>query len=152
MKLAFSGKGHYTDFTKGFELYKKHAKKDDTVDYDTYKRIVRRYCEMLSDSLCNYGFIDLPENLGMVSVATITRKPQYRGKKFIGYGKIDWINKRYDGQLKTFGIVYLPKHGKNNNLRSFGFVANRRLFKRVKELYNKNSSRFSLLEFNDNMI
>lgn len=151
MKLAFSGKGRYTDYSAGFELYNKRAKKE-TIDFETYKKIIKRYCELLSEKLYDCGIIDLPADLGLISAAIITRRPQYRGKKFIGYGKIDWQKKQYDGQLKTFGVVYLPKRGKNENLRCLGFVANRKLFKRLKSKYENDSSCFPMIDFNNEMI
>ena len=152
MKLAFNGQGRYSDFSNGYDLYTKRSREGRSVDYSTYKRIVKRYCRLLAERLYEEGMIDLPCGMGSIVPATITRKPQYRGKKFIGYGKMDWDKGHYDGKLKTFGMVYLPRRGKNANLRSFGYVANRRLFKRMKEGYESGTRNWEPIVFNDGMV
>lgn len=152
MKLAFNGQGRYTDFDEGYRLYVKRSKKGEYVDGKTYNRIIRQYCKLLSDKLFEEGIVDLPEGMGSIAAAILTRKPQFRGKTFVGYGKMDWQTGHYDGKLKTFGIVYLPRHDKNPNLRSFGFVANRRLFQKVKERYEGYDCPWRPIEFNDEMI
>lgn len=152
MKLALNGQGHYTDFSGGYDLYLRRSLTDRCVDRATYCRVVREYCKLLADRLIECGIVDLPKELGTIAAVTITRKPQYRGKKFIGYGKMDWAAGHYDGVLKTFGIAYLPKHGRNANLRCLGFVANRRLFGRLKERSLSDNCVWTPLEFNDEMI
>ena len=152
MRLAFTCKGRYTDFSDGYDIYCKRARKKDILDVKTYNRIIRKYCEHLSDKLCIDGIIDLPCELGYIAAATLTRRPRYIGKTFIGYGKYDWKEKQYDGKLKTFGIVYLPQHGKNDNLRCYGFVANRRLFKKIKGMIDSGRTEWIPVEFNDSMI
>lgn len=152
MKLAFNGQGHYTDYSKGYEIYVRRSRKGGYVDEKTYHRIVRRYCGWLAESLLEYGIIDLPSEMGSIAACTITRKPQYRGKKFIGYGKMDWATGHFDGKLKTFGLVYLPRHTKHKNLRCYGFVANRQLFRRMKGKFEDGASDWHPIEFNDDMI
>ena len=152
MKLAFNGQAHYPDYANGYDLYVKRSKKGMSVDYKTYKKIIRRYCEILADRLIEQGIVDLPCGLGSIASAILTRKPQYRGKQFIGYGKMDWKTGHYDGRLKTFGLVFLPRRSRTENLRSFGFVANRRLFKKMKEGYNSGELAWRPIEFNDDMI
>jgi len=90
--------------------------------------------------------------LGQIAAAIITRKPQYRGKKFIGYGKMDWDKGCFDGSPKAFGIVFLPNRNKKAGLRCYGFVANRKLFKRMKARYESDDCPWVPLEFNDDMI
>ena len=92
MKLAFSGQGRYPDFDKGYELYVKRSRTDGYMDRASYARVVRKYCKMLAESLEEEGMVDLPAGLGSICAALFTRKPQYRGDKFIGYGKMDWSN------------------------------------------------------------
>lgn len=152
MRLAFNGQAHYTDFSAGYELYKKRSKLGLSVDEKTYRRLIRSYCGLLADRLNSDGMVDLPCKMGSIAAATITRKPQYRGKQFIGYGKKDWSTGHYDGKLKAFGIVYLPRRNRHKNLRSFGFVANRQLFKRVKNNYESGNRNWEPVEFNDDMI
>lgn len=152
MKLAFSGQGRYADFDEGYALYVKRSKLGNYVDEATYRRIVKAYCKMLSDKLYDEGMIDLPSDLGSVAAATITKKPQYRGNKFIGYGKKDWKTGHYDGKLKSFGMVFLPRRGKNANLRSYGFVANRKLFKKMSTRFHGYDSPWRTIEFNDEMV
>lgn len=152
MKLAFNGQAHYTDFTDGYNLYVKRARGNAPLSLDVYKRVLKRYCKLLAERLIRNGIVDLPKTLGTIASAIITRRPQYRGKQFIGYGAIDWSNGRYDGKLKTFGIVYLPRHDKNQNLRCLGFVANRRLFQAVKAEYVNDNCTWQPVEFNDEMI
>lgn len=152
MKLAFNGKGHYTDFSESYGLYVKRSRGGDVFDERTFRRVVRSYCRILSERLIRDGIADLPCNMGTIVAARITRKPQYRGKEFIGYGKKDWKTGEYDGKLKTFGLVFLPKHGKNENLRCFGYVANRKLFQKVKSKYESDERTWELLDFNDDMI
>jgi len=147
MKLAFSGQAHYPDLDAGFELYEKRAKTRLCVDKKTYRRIIKMYCRKLAKRLETDGMIDLPSDLGSIMTAVIRRKPQYRGDKFVGFGKMDWESGHYDGTYKTFGLVFLPNRTKSQNLRCYGYVANRQLFKRVKELYKG-----AVLDFNDNMI
>lgn len=151
-KLAFSGQARYPDFESAYDLYVKRSKKGEYVDVSMYSRIVRAYCKLLADKLFEDGIVDLPKGLGSIAAAIITRRPQYRGKKFIGYGKYDWSAGHYDGTLKAFGIVYLPEHENNPNLRSFGFVANRQLFKRVKARYKSEDCPWQPIEFNEEMI
>lgn len=150
MRLAFNGEGHYPNLDEGYALYKKRVKKP--LDRKTYNRIVKAYCKRLASRLEEKGVVDLPGDFGMLCAATLTRKPQYRGKKFIGYGKMDWTKGHYDGNLKAFGIIFLPRHGKNNNLRSFGFVCNRELFKKTKKKYLSGESVWKPLEFTEEMI
>lgn len=153
MKLAFSGDGRYADFSGGYKLYAKRSKSGCEVDRETYCRIVRRYCKLLAAQLEENGIVDLPNEIGSIAAATLTRRPQFRGKKFIGYGAIDWTTGQYDGRLKTFGMVFLPRHTKkNSNLRCFGFVANRRLFKRMKEKSKRIDCPWDAIEFKDEMI
>lgn len=152
MKLAFSGEGRYTDYKSGYQLYVSRLRGREAMDFASYKRVVQMYCKSLSDELLDNGMIDLPSGIGTVAAVEITRKPQYRGKKFIGYGKMDWQKGHYDGSLKAFGIGFLPRRDKVQNLRSFGFVANRRLFKRMKERYNEDYCPWSLVPFNDSMV
>lgn len=152
MKLAFNGQAHYTDFSRGYEIYLRRERKEERQDEATYRRVVKAYCRILAERLVENGIVDLPGDMGSIAAAIITRKPQYRGKKFIGYGKMDWKKGHYDGKLKTFGMVYLPRRGKNKNLRSYGFVANRRLFKNMKDKYNSNDCRWMPIEFEEEMI
>ena len=152
MKLAFNGQAHYTDFEKGFALYTRRSKRGLCVDYATYKRIIRRYCERLADRLYENGIVDLPNEMGSIAAAIMTRKPQYRGKQFVGYGKMDWKKGHYDGKLKAFGMVYLPRRNRNKNLRSFGYVANRQLFKKMKNQYESDECGWKPIEFKDEMI
>lgn len=152
MRLAFTNRAQYPNFIDSYELYKKRSKKDLTVDYTTYKRIIKTYCRILAARLVDEGLIDLPCDLGSISAVILTRKPQYRGKKFIGYGKMNWETGQFDGKLKTFGITYLPKRVKYANLRCLGFVANRQLFKKVKARYVQEDCRWQPIEFKDEMI
>lgn len=153
MKLAFSGKARHTDFTKGYRLYTNRSRKYECVDEKTYNRIIRRYCGFLADRLYENGFVDLPCELGTIAAAKLIRRPQYRGDRFIGYGKMDWVTGKYNGDIYAFGIVFLPKHeGKLQNLRSFGFVANRKLFKKIKNACQEGRCTWKPMEFKDEMI
>ena len=152
MKLAFNGQAHYTDFASGYDLYKKRSKAGRSFSEREYRRVIRTYCRLLADSLVKNGIVDFPGELGSVVAAVITRKAQYRGKKFIGYGGWDYKNKCYDGKLKTFGMVYLPRQKKNDNLRSFGFVANRQLFRRMKERFQDSLCPWTPITFEKEMI
>lgn len=154
MKLAFSGQARYTDFVPGYELYLKRTKGDTPLERAEYNRIVRRYCSLLADRLIREGMIDLPCDMGSIVAAKILRKPQYRGKKFIGYGKMDWSKGHYDGSLRAFGLVFLPRRDRhrNANLRCYGFVANRQLFKNMKSRYESDDCPWTPVEFNDDMI
>ena len=152
MRLALNGQGHYTDFSGGYDLYVKRSRKGRCVDFAMYRRIVRAYCRLLAERLAADGLADLPCGLGSVSAAVITRKPQYRGKAFVGYGAMDWNTGKYDGKLKAFGMVYLPRRDRNRNLRCLGFVANRRLFRRMKDIYSGGRRPWTPVEFNDDMI
>ena len=152
MKLAFSGQGRYPDFDEGYELYKKKASAESMLNKREYRKVVKEYCKRVSDRLLDQGMADLPSEMGTLFAATITRKPQYRGKQFVGYGKMDWKKGHYDGKLKAFGMVYLPRRGKNSNMRSFGFVANRQLFRKMKEKYDSGNANWMPLDFTDEMI
>ena len=152
MKLAFSGDARYTDFSEGYSLYVNRSRNGLSVDRKTYSRIIRKYCKLLADRLIENGIVDLPAELGSIAAATITRKPQYRGDKFIGYGKMDWKTGHYDGKLKTFGMVYLPRRNKTNNLRSFGYVANRKLFNKMKNHFHSDHCQWQPIVYNDEMI
>ena len=151
MKLAFSGQGRYADFRKGYELYVKRSRLGNFMSEEMYRKVVRSYCRMLADRLKEEGMVDLPGGLGSIAAATLTRKPQYRGKKFVGYGKYDWKG-HFDGRLKTFGMVFLPRRERTQNLRCYGFVANRRLFKGMKEMYDNGTNPWYTMKYNDKMI
>ena len=152
MKLAFSGEARYTDFSPGYELYVKRSKTGKYVDLKTYKRIVRSYCKALAERLCDEGYVELPAGLGAIAAITMDRKPQYRGKKFVGYGKMDWEKGHYDGSAKAFGITFLPRRRKKDNLRCYGFVANRALFKKIKAKSETYGCRWKPLEYTDDLI
>lgn len=152
MKLAFSMQAHYSDYTDGYARYKSATSPKRCVRERDYHSVVRAYCKMLADSLLSDGMVDLPCGMGSLAVANIRRKPQYRNKKFLGYGKWDWNTKSYDGQLKAFGIVFLPCRSTTNNLRSFGFVANTRLFRRIKAAWQNKEVTWVPVEFNGEMI
>ena len=151
MKLAFSGEARYPDLTKGYELYVKRTRSRECIDRKIYNRVIRDYCRSLTDRLVKEGMVDIPE-LGTLSVAILNRRPQYRGKRFIGYGKMNWKLGHYDGDPKAFGIVFLPNRRKSNNLRSFGFVANRELFKKVKAVYLSDDCPWVPMEYDDEII
>ena len=151
MRLAFSGEARYPDYDDGYELYKKRARSRECMDYTTYKRVVRRYCSELSDRLVNEGMVDLPCEIGSVSAAIFTRKAKYRNGKFLGYGKIGKDGK-FDGTLKAFGIVFAPNRNTSSNLRCYGFVTNRQLFKKVKSAYECEDCNWVPIEFKDEMI
>ena len=152
MKLAFNSQAHYTDFSQGYEIYRTRARFGDILTEEQYRRVIRDYCKRLADKLAEDGMVDLPHEIGSIAACTITRKPQFRGDKFIGYGKMDWKSGHYDGTLKTFGLCFLPRHGKLKNFRCYGFVANRRLFKRVKELYESGKVDWKPIRFTDEKI
>ena len=152
MKLAFSGQGRYPDMTEGYALYRKRSKKDAPLDKKTYTAVVKRYCKRLAERLVEEGIVELPNGMGTIAAATLTRKPQYRGKKFIGYGRMDYSSGKLDGTLKAFGMVFLPRHTKNANLRCLGYVANRRLFQTMKEKYISGEADWLPVVFNEDMI
>ena len=151
MKLAFNGQARFAEFNDGYELYSRRKRFENPVDFKTYKNVVRDYCKMLADELEHNGIAELPCGLGMLAAATFMRKPQYRGRKFLGYGTMNWHTGKFDGSVNTFGIAFLPKFDKKN-LRCYGFVANRQLFKRVKEEYRNEYRTWSPIEFNDKMV
>ena len=152
MKLTFSGQGRYPDFKSGYELYLRRNRNGSPLDEKTYAKVVREFCRGLAERLEREGCVDLPGDLGTISAAIITRKPIYRGRKFIGYGMYDWKKGEYDGKLKTFGIVFLPKHNDRDSLRAYGFVANRRLYQRMKEMYDGYDCPWTPIDFNEAMI
>lgn len=152
MKLAFSGEARYPDFKDGYELYKKGTRSRECMDFQTYKRVVRRYCSGLGDKLLTNGFVDFPLQIGSIAAAIFTRKAKYRDGKFAGFGKYDPKLGHYDGSLKAFGLVFLPNRKKDNNLRCYGFVANRKLFKKMKEIYDDYDCPWTPIEFRDEMV
>lgn len=149
MKLAFNSKAHHPDYTGGYERYSSRGGK---YKFKMYRKIIRRYCEMLASRLLDEGMVDLPGNLGSIAAAEITRKPIYKNGEFVGYGRRDWRTGEYDGSLKAFGMVYLPRTDRNNNLRCLGFVANRELFTAMKKRYLKGEQKWELVTFDDSMI
>ena len=152
MKLAFSGEARYPDFGDAYELYLRRARTRECLDEKIYKAVVKEYCKSLSQRLEKEGVADLPCGFGAVAAVTLERKPQYRGRRFVGYGKYDWKTGTRDGRLEAFGIVFLPSREKNANLRCYGFVANRRLYKRMKESYDNGTNSWYPMRFNDEMI
>lgn len=151
MKLAFSGEARYPDFRDGYELYKRRARSRECLDEKTYHRVVRDYCRDLAGRLENEGMADLPR-LGSIVAVKLERRPQFRGDKFVGYGSMNWKEGHYDGSHQAFGITFLPDRRRSQNLRCYGFVANRRLFKRMKERASGYDCPWIPLEFNDEMI
>lgn len=151
MKLAFSGQARYPEMTDGYELYVRRSRTNEPVDLQKYTRVVKDYCRMIAEELERDGMIDLPSGLGSISAVKIRRKAHYRKGKFAWYGKWDPRRCRYDGSPFAFGVTFLPKRDKNQNLRCYGFVANRQLFKRMKEKYD-NGCQWTPMTFNDEMI
>ena len=152
MKLVFNGQARYPDMTDGYELYARRSRKNEPVDLHTYTAVVKEYCRMLAEDLEKYGTADLPCGLGTVAAVNIRRRPQYRGKKFIGYGSYNWEKRHYDGEPIAFGLVFLPKRDKTQNLRCYGFVANRKLFKKMKELNQSYDCPWVPMEYGKEMI
>lgn len=152
MRLAFTGEAKYPDFEAGYELYKKRSRSRECVDRKTYNRIVRAYCGRMRDKLLQTGLVDFPNEIGSVAAAVFTRKPQYRGDKFIGYGKMDYNTWNYDGTLHAFGLVFLPRRSKGQNLRCYGFVGNKRLFRKMKDVYLSDDCPWAPLDFTDEMV
>lgn len=152
MKLAFSGQAKYPDMTDGYELYVRRGRKNKPVDLHTYTTVVKEYCRMLADDLKKDGMVDFPSGLGTIAAVTIRRRPQYRGKKFIGFGSYDWKKGHYDGEPEAFGLAFLPRMDKTNNLRCYGFVANRRLFKKMKEMHGEYDCPWVPMEYGKEMI
>ena len=152
MKLAFNGEARYVDYSDGYTLYLNRSRKGECMDRTMYSRVIRTYCQWMAKTILENGIVDLPARMGAVAAAILTRKPQWRGKKFIGYGKMDWQKGHYDGNLKAFGLVYLPTRKGNENLRCYGFVANRRLFKKMKEKYESGDCLWTPIEFEEEMI
>lgn len=151
MRLAFDNQAHYTDFAAGYQLYLNRCRNGNPLDEKTYRRVLKMYCKCIAKHLQNAGMADLPNGLGTIAVANIRRNGRWKDGKMIGHGGYDWKNRAPYDTLKTFGIVYLPKHGKGN-LRCYGFVANRRLFKAMKEKYLSGDSGWTLMEYNDEMV
>lgn len=151
MKLAFSGKAKYPDYDDGYNAYVKKKRFSKPVDLNIYKRVVRDYCRILAEELESNGIVELPCELGSLAAAIFTRKAKYRDNKFLGYGKLDWSSGVYDGTSKAFGITFLPKYDKKN-LRCFGFVANRQLFKKMKADYESYDCKWTPVNFNDEMV
>ena len=152
MKLAFSGQARYADMTDGYNLYCKRRRQKEPVSLDIYTKVVKDYCRMLAESLEKDGMIDLPSDLGTISAVVIKRKAQYRGKRFYGYGAMDWKRKHLDGRYTAFGLAYLPRMDKTNNLRCYGFVGNRKLFKRMKEMYDNGTNQWVPMQYGNEMI
>lgn len=152
MKLAFSGQARYPEMTDGFELYVRRSRKNECVDLHTYTTVVKEYCRMLAKELEANGMTDLPCGIGSVAAVIMRRRPQYRGKKFVGYGCYNWKNGHYDGDANAFGLAFLPSRSRTNNLRCYGFVANRKLFKKMKELYQSRDCAWVPMEYGKEMI
>ena len=152
MKLAFSGEARYPVLKDSFRLYSRRVRCRLPLEFKVYCKVVKLYCASLAERLCNEGMVDLPANLGTLYASTIRRKPRYRNGKFLGYGKNDWEKGQYDGNPTAFGVVFLPNRKATENLRCYGFVANRALYKRLKGIYESRDCRWVPLEFNDEMI
>lgn len=151
MKLAFNGQARYPDMEAGYNLYVRRAKSRPCVDRRMYNKVVKEYCKILAERLLQNGIADLPL-LGSIVAASMYRKPQYRGKQYVGYGKMNWKTGEYDGDPKAFGLVFLPDRNRSNNLRCFGFVANRQLFKKVKAYRDSDDCSWKPMEFDDDLI
>lgn len=153
MPLAFHNEARYPDFDEAYSRYVSGARSRECVSGSEYRRIVREYCSILAERLVADGMVDLPCDLGMISAAKIKRKARYVGKRFVGYGKMDWRGGGlYDGSSDAFGLVFIPTRRKTDNLRCYGFVANRRLFRRMRDMYESGDASWAPMEFNDDMI
>ena len=152
MKLAFHGQAKYADMSDGYDLYRRRTRTNEPVPLYIYTAVVKEYCRMMAEDLEKEGMVDLPVGLGTIAAVRIFRRPQFRGKKFVGYGKFDWKKGHYDGEPWAFGLAYLPRRTKTQNLRCYGFVANRRLFKRMKELHDGYDCPWVPMEYGNEMI
>ena len=152
MKLAFSGRARYPDMKDGYALYVRRTRTGNPVDLHTYTVVVKEYCSLLAEELKKNGITDLPCGLGSVAAVIMRRRPQYRGKQFVGYGSYNWEKGHYDGEPKAFGLAFLPSRNRTNNLRCYGFVANRSLFKKMKELYRSYDCPWVPIEYGKEMI
>lgn len=151
MRLLFNGEGRYPDFDDGYQLYVNRSRGGPVMDRRTYARVVRSYCKALAERLCEDGAVTLPCGLGIISAAMFRRKARYKDGKFAGFGAMDWKTGHRDGSIKAFGLAYLPRQDKKQNLRCYGFVGNRRLFQRMKEIY-ETTWQWTPIEFRDELI
>jgi len=153
MPLAFNRQARYPDFSEAYGRYVSGARTRGCVDEATYRRILRAYCSILADRLVDEGMVDLPCDMGMIAVAEIKRKARYVNGKFAGYGMVDWRRGgARDGSPTALGVVFIPTRRKTANLRSYGFVANRRLYHRIKYAVDSGMVDWMPMEFNDDMI
>ena len=151
MRLLFKGEGRFADFAPAYELYLRRKRSGNPLDETMYRRVLKAYCRRLALRLEEDGMVDLPCELGSIGTALIGKRYVYRNGKYVGYGAFDYKKWEYDGNLKAFGVAYLPKHG-NDSLRCFGFVANRNLFQRMKKKYMESQCSWIPMDFNIEMI
>jgi len=150
----FNGKARYPDFDKPYELYLKRSERSFSVlSKGMFIDIVRRYCKRLSEELDSNGYVDLPLDIGALSAVRISRTPKYdrTNKRYISADTIDWAETKRSGSIvrkhdnRTFGICFLPKRAKGmENFRAFGIVANRQLYRRMKNRFDDGELQFYL--------
>lgn len=110
---------------------------------------------MLADRLEKEGMVDLPSDIGMLAAVNIRKRPVYdkREGKYRPARSIDWDKVRETGTMaykdspNTFGFVFVPKHLRKRAIfRCFGFVANKSLYKKLRQEYNKGTLPFYLAD------
>ena len=144
----FINKARYPDLTNGYLLYRNRSSltpPERLLTEAQFNRVIKRYCKRLATMVEDCGVADLPCDMGAIVAVNIKKRPVYdaREKKFKPARSVDWDKTRetksmvYKYDPNTFGFVFAPKHIRGRNIfRCFGFVANKSLYKRMREKYN----------------
>lgn len=140
--MFFEGKARRADYGPGYARYLSRCvktPKDRVLDDKAYGKVIQAYCQHLADTLENQGIIDLPSGMGSIVAVRIRLKPQYN--KAMG----KWFTKGTNPH--SFGFIYTPRREKGyENLRCYGYRANRRLYDRMRKKYDDGTLPFYLFD------
>ena len=154
--MFFKDKAHTPNLDAGYSRYIGRcatSPKERIFSKGQYAKVVKDFCQMLSERLEREGMIDFPCGAGSVAAVQIKCKPIYdkKHKRWISTAPVDWKKTDEVGKIVrksnpfVFGFTFLSRREKGlENFRCYGIRANRALYKKMKQQYDDGSLSFYL--------
>lgn len=154
--MFFDKKARIPDLRSGYERYVgrcANTKKENILDYSTYRKIVDDYCGMLAQRLEQEGTIDLPCGIGSIVAVAMRRRPTYdkKANRWRSSQAVNWKATKREGTVvyhntpNTFGFILSPRREKGyENFRCYGIRVNAKLYARMRKQYDDGMLPFHL--------